>query len=147
MLRIAAASLACRLPLAAAAAQVQRSVPADRAARRASSSAPRRRSPLNGQPARLAPGARIRDADNMAVVPGGAASAASFLVHYTVDTCGLVKDVWILTPEEAAEQPWPTTPEEAQAWRFDPVGAGLDQAVSQVAGASRRSSSRPSAAR
>jgi hypothetical protein len=43
------------------------------------------------------------------------------LVHYTLDTEGLLKDVWILTPQEAANRPWPTTPREAQSWGFDPV--------------------------
>ena len=75
---------------------------------------------LNGRPARLAPGARIRDANNMTVVPGGLLGGR-FLVHYTVDTSGLVKDVWILRPEEAAVRPWPTMPVEAQAWTFDPA--------------------------
>ena len=39
-----------------------------------------------------------------------------------VDTSGLVKDVWILRPDEAKVQPWPRTLQEAQAWSFDPVG-------------------------
>jgi hypothetical protein len=76
---------------------------------------------LNGTLARLAPGARIRDANNMTVVPSGLIGGR-FLVNYTVDTSGLVKEVWILRPEEAAVRPWPTTPAEAQAWVFDPVG-------------------------
>ena len=75
---------------------------------------------LNGLPARLAPGSRIRDALNMLVVPS-AVHGGKFLVHYTVDTYGLIKDVWILTLEEAAKRPWPTTPEEAAAWGFDPI--------------------------
>ena len=57
----------------------------------------------------------------MAVVPSGL-TGGRFLVNYTVDTSGLVKEVWILRPEEAAVRPWPTTPAEAQAWFFDPVG-------------------------
>lgn len=76
---------------------------------------------LNGDSARLAPGARIRDSGNMLVVPG-ALAGGRYLVNYTVDTSGLVKDVWILRPEEAAVQPWPTTRDQAEAWRFDPVG-------------------------
>ena len=75
---------------------------------------------LNGRAARLAPGARIRDGNNMSVVPG-AVIGGRYLVHYTIDTLGLVKDVWILRPEEAAVRPWPTTPEQAQAWSFDPA--------------------------
>ena len=75
---------------------------------------------LNGQVARLAPAARIRDMSNMMVTPS-AVHGGKFLVHYTVDTVGLVKDVWILTPAEAARKPWPTKPEEAAAWGFDPI--------------------------
>ncbi len=74
---------------------------------------------LNGKPARLAPGARIHDANNMSVVPG-ALLGGRYLVHYTVDTSGLVKDVWILRPGEAANR-WPTTVEESQKWAFDPA--------------------------
>src|ERR1700733_4483559 len=59
---------------------------------------------LNGQPARLAPGARIRDTNNLTVVPGGLIGGR-YLVNFTVDLYGLVKDVWILTPDEAANQP------------------------------------------
>jgi hypothetical protein len=73
---------------------------------------------LNGQPARLAPGSRIRTQQNM-IRMSGELIGAKLLVHYTVDTHGLVKDVWILTPAEAARRPWPATPAEAQAWLFD----------------------------
>jgi hypothetical protein len=76
---------------------------------------------LNGDRGRLAPGSRIRDAANMVVVPS-ALIGGPYLVHYTLDSSGLVKDVWILRPDEAAVQPWPKTREEAAAWRFDPVG-------------------------
>jgi hypothetical protein len=75
---------------------------------------------LNGQAARLAPGARIRGADNM-VQMSGSLVGARLLVHYTLDPTGLVQDAWILTPEEAARKPWPTTPAEAQAWLFNPA--------------------------
>jgi len=30
-----------------------------------------------------------------------------------------VRDIWILTPEEAAVKPWPTTLEEARTWTWD----------------------------
>ena len=75
---------------------------------------------VNDQVARLAPGARIHDLNNMTVVPGGLLGGR-FLVNYTIDLSGLVKEVWVLRPEEAAVQPWPTTPEQAQAWIFDPI--------------------------
>jgi len=75
---------------------------------------------LNGQSVRLAPGLRIRGQDNMLHLSGGLLGQ-KFLVNYTLDIDGLVKDVWILTAEEAAKKPWPSTAAEAQAWSFDPV--------------------------
>ena len=75
---------------------------------------------LNGRPARLAPGARIRGKSNMIELSGGLVGAR-MLVNYTLDLDGQVKDVWILRPEEAAVRPWPTTPDEAARWTFDPV--------------------------
>jgi hypothetical protein len=74
---------------------------------------------LNGSPARLAPGARIRGADNMLVL-SGAIVQQRLLVHYTLDTLGLVREVWVLTPAEAAKFPWPVTLEQAGTWTFDP---------------------------
>ncbi|HEX4233184.1 MAG TPA: hypothetical protein VH041_02675 [Caldimonas sp.] len=76
---------------------------------------------LNGERTRLAPGSRVRDANNMVAVPS-TLIGGPYLVHYTLDTTGLVRDVWILRPDEAAVQPWPSTLEQAQAWSFDPVG-------------------------
>ena len=73
---------------------------------------------LNNRPARLAPGSRIRGADNMLVM-SGAVVGTPLLVHYTLDPSGLVLDVWVLTPAEAARKPWPVTPEQAQTWRFN----------------------------
>jgi hypothetical protein len=75
---------------------------------------------LNGQPARLSPGSRIRGADNM-VHLSGSLVGYKLLVHYTLEPSGLVHDVWILTPEEAARKPWPATAEEAQRWLFNPA--------------------------
>jgi hypothetical protein len=74
---------------------------------------------INNRPARLAPGARIRGEDNMLLM-SGALIGAPLLVHYTLDTYGVVLDVWVLTPAEAARKPWPVTPEQAQTWRFNP---------------------------
>ena len=75
---------------------------------------------LNAQPARLSAGARIRDQANLQPRPASL-TGAKLLVHYTVDTQGLVQEVWILTPEEAARKPWPVTLQEARSWQFDPV--------------------------
>lgn len=56
---------------------------------------------LDGQPERLAPGARIRSAQNMLTMPT-AIAGQKLLVNYTRDAAGLVSQVWVLTPEEAA---------------------------------------------
>jgi glycine/D-amino acid oxidase-like deaminating enzyme len=73
---------------------------------------------LNGRPARLAPGARIR-AENNLLQLSGALVNQRLSVNYTLDTNGLMLDVWILNAEERARRPWPTTPEQAAAWSFD----------------------------
>jgi hypothetical protein len=75
---------------------------------------------LNGRSARLAPGARIRDPQNLLALSGTLVGQA-LPVHYTIDPLGLVLEVWILTDAERARQPWPSTPEQAAAWHFDPV--------------------------
>ena len=66
---------------------------------------------MDGQPARLAPGARIRDRNNLMVV-SGALLGQELVVRYTRDPLGLVHEVWILTASEAAAgappQPAPT---------------------------------------
>lgn len=75
---------------------------------------------LNGQPARLAPGARIRGQDNMLILSASLAGQSPFVVNYTLDTLGLVKDVWMLRADEAKRR-WPTNREEAAAMVFDPL--------------------------
>jgi len=118
MLRCApliAALVATALP---AAAQLQRNFPAT-ALRGELRVTQAPEALLNNRPARLAPGSRIRGTDNMLLM-SGAVAGAPLLVHYTLDTNGLVLDVWVLTPAEAARKPWPATPEQAQSWRFSP---------------------------
>ena len=56
---------------------------------------------LDGQPARLAPGARIRDRNNLMVV-SGALIGQKHTVRYTRDPLGLLLEVWVLTPAEVA---------------------------------------------
>lgn len=73
---------------------------------------------LNGKPARLAPGARIRDQGNLLLMPGGLVGGKA-VVNYTTELEGMVLDVWILRPDEAARKPWPSTEKEAQTWLFD----------------------------
>jgi hypothetical protein len=75
---------------------------------------------LNGEAARLAPGLRIRGQDNMLAMSANLVGDR-MLVHYTTDIQGLINNVWILTPDEAAKKPWPVTTQEAQSWTFDPV--------------------------
>ena len=76
---------------------------------------------LNGRPVRLAPGARIRGLDNMLQM-SGALVDQKMVVHYTLDYAGLMLDVWVLTPAELANKPWPSTEAQGKAWVFDPVG-------------------------
>jgi hypothetical protein len=73
---------------------------------------------LNGKPTRLAPGARIRDRNNMMLMPATLVGGKA-VVNYTTELQGMVLEVWILTPAEAARQPWPRTDKEAQTWTFD----------------------------
>jgi hypothetical protein len=100
-----------------ASAQVQRNFPAN-ALRGALVLVSPPEITLNGEPARLAPGARIRGQNNMLAM-SATLVGARLLVHYTLDMHGHVMDIWILTAEEAARRPWPTTPQEAARWEFD----------------------------
>ena len=74
---------------------------------------------VNGREARLAPGARIRGQNNL-IQLSGTLVGQRLVVHYTRDPSGLIKDVWVLTADERARRPWPTTVEEAATWLFDP---------------------------
>ena len=56
---------------------------------------------LDGQAERMAPGGRIRDARHMLVMPASI-TGQNLLVNYTRDAAGLVREVWILTPDEAS---------------------------------------------
>jgi len=75
---------------------------------------------LNGRAVRLAPGARVRNQNNLLETTGALAGQRA-AVHYTLDLSGLVKDVWLLRPDELAKRPWPRTPQEARSWSFDAV--------------------------
>ena len=56
---------------------------------------------LDGKADRLGAGARIRSEQNMLVMPG-AIIGQRFLVNYTRDAAGLLREVWILTRDEAS---------------------------------------------
>ena len=55
---------------------------------------------LNGQTARLSPGARIKGPSN-ALVMSASLVGSTVAVNYVLDMQGLVHEVWILTPQEA----------------------------------------------
>jgi hypothetical protein len=58
---------------------------------------------MDGKPDRLSPGARIRGTNSMLVLSGSIVGQ-SLVVNYVREPLGLVHEVWILTPEEAARK-------------------------------------------
>ena len=75
---------------------------------------------LNGKPAKLAPGARLRGDTNLLLQPASVAGQ-KLTVHYTVEpSSGLLMEVWVLNPAELANKTWPATPQEAATWAFEP---------------------------
>ena len=74
---------------------------------------------LNGKPARLAPGSRVKGENNLLVQPAGI-TGQKLVVHYTVENSGLVMDVWVLNAAELANKTWPRTMAEAATWQFNP---------------------------
>ena len=119
MYRCVLAALTAAVLVSPAAAQVQRAFPQNAMRGALVMGAPPEVT-LNGQPARLAAGARIRNQNNLLEM-SGALIGQRLLVNYTLENGNLVKDVWILRAEEAAVRPWPTTLEELQTWSFDPA--------------------------
>jgi hypothetical protein len=57
---------------------------------------------IDGVRMRLAPGVQIRDEWNRLMVPTALPPGAK--VRYLLDSEGLVRQVWILTPQEAAKK-------------------------------------------
>jgi len=57
---------------------------------------------INGSQMNLAPGAQVRDAGNLIVLP--TAIPPDSLVKYTLDPAGQIFRVWILSPQEAAQR-------------------------------------------
>jgi hypothetical protein len=57
---------------------------------------------IDGVQQRLAPGAQIRDSSNRVIVPTALPAGAQ--VKYVMNGQGHVRQVWILTPEEAAQR-------------------------------------------
>lgn len=119
MYRCLVAAVAATVLVGAAAAQSLRAFPAD-ALRGELVVGQAPEVTLNGNAARLGAGARLRGPDNLVRMPGSLIGQ-KFVVHYTADTQGLLKEVWILSEAEAAKKPWPKTREEAASWQFDRV--------------------------
>jgi hypothetical protein len=119
MYRCTAAALAAFALCASAFAQVQRNFPPN-ALRGTIAVGATPEIVLNGAPARLAPGARIRNQANLLELPASFLGQ-KFAAHYTVDVSGLVNNIWILRSDELAKRPWPSNAEEAGRWEFDPL--------------------------
>ncbi len=58
---------------------------------------------LDGHSERLSPGARIRSAQNMLVMPG-ALVGQELTVNYVRDGSGMLHELWILSADEAREK-------------------------------------------
>jgi hypothetical protein len=65
---------------------------------------------LDGQAARMAPGVRIRSPQNLLLSPA-AITGETLTVNLVRDGQGLIRDVWVLTPEEASQRLKTATPE------------------------------------
>lgn len=65
---------------------------------------------LDGQRDRLSPGARIRDTENRLLLSGSLVGIRA-VVNFTRDSSGLIHEVWLLTPAEAALKRERATPE------------------------------------
>ncbi len=76
---------------------------------------------LNGNVTHLPSGYRIHGLNNLLVMTAPLVGG-SFVVDYTLDLNGQVHEVWMLSAAEAAKTPWPATPADAAAWKFDLIG-------------------------
>lgn len=74
---------------------------------------------LNGVNTQMAPSYRIHGTNNLLVM-SGQLNGLKATVDYVTDVQGAVREVWILTPAEAAKT-WPTTAAQAAAWTFDAI--------------------------
>ena len=106
-------------PLAASAQQVQRRFPPSALRGKIVFTNPPAIE-LDGDPARLSPGVRIHDPNNMMLVTGAVGGDGNkYVVDYRLESTGLLSEIWLLTKTEAEVRPWPRTPADAAAWSFD----------------------------
>lgn len=97
-----ALSVAAALPLTASAQNLLRQFPAAALRGTLEVTAPPNVL-LNGQAARLSPGARIKNTNN-ALMMSGSLVGNRLVVNYLQDRQGLVHEVWLLSPTEAQEK-------------------------------------------
>ena len=75
---------------------------------------------LDGNVMQMAPAYRVHGFDNLLVMSTRLVGVQA-AVNYTTDINGQPYEVWLLTPAEIANKPWPWTTAQAAAWTFDPV--------------------------
>ena len=81
---------------------------------------------LDGREDRFSPGVRIRDARNLLVV-SSTVTGQDLLVNYTRDAAGLVREVWVLSTDEARAPRDAATRPLLDFWPFaSPPGARDD---------------------
>ena len=66
---------------------------------------------LDGKPERIGPGTRIHDAHGNRLVFAGTLKGQSFTVNYVRGGAGMIREIWILTPDEIQEKLPPTQEE------------------------------------
>lgn len=75
---------------------------------------------LNKQAIRMAPGVRIRGSNNMLMLSGEIGGFSGPVNYRLENGTGLLKEIWVLNDAEARAL-WPTTPQEAATWVYDPI--------------------------
>ena len=75
---------------------------------------------VNGNVTKMAAAYRVHGFNNLLLMSTQLVGVEG-AVDYTLDANGQVYEVWLLTPAEAANKPWPRSPAEAAAWTFDPI--------------------------
>jgi hypothetical protein len=75
---------------------------------------------LDGNVMQMAAAYRVHGFNNLLLMSGQLVGVEG-VVDYTVDLNGQPYEIWLLTPAEAANKPWPRTTAEAAAWTFDPI--------------------------
>ena len=75
---------------------------------------------LDGNVMQMAAAYRVHGYNNLILMSGQLVGVTAD-IDYTVDLNGQPYEIWLLTPAEAANKPWPWTTAEAAAWTFDPI--------------------------